>query len=204
MKEQRFDCLGRKITPRKYYGKWQVGKRKGKLIVLSISEENNPKGRTCVVQCDCGTVKTMILSNLNLKTTIGCGCVRDAYNTSKSLSIEHLTVTKARTDCKRHLYEIERKRGLQLTYELSDEEVLHLATSNCHYCNCPPDKVKKSNNGRKETLSIHGIDRKNSDIGYTSENCVSACWECNNMKGKIEYNAFIEKMKLILKNLKQL
>ncbi len=41
----------------------------------------------------------------------------------------------------------------------------------CYYC-----KGKLNNGG-------YSLDRLNSDLGYTEENSVSCCWNCNNLKG---------------------
>lgn len=31
--------------------------------------------------------------------------------------------------------------------------------------------------------TYNGVDRLDSSMGYTPDNCVPCCWECNNMKG---------------------
>ena len=45
----------------------------------------------------------------------------------------------------------------------------------------------------KETHEFiyNGIDRKNNDMGYRLDNCVSCCTLCNRRKGGMEYAEFI-------------
>jgi hypothetical protein len=59
-----------------------------------------------------------------------------------------------------------------------------MAVSDCHYCGTPPQKHKK--------LVYTGIDRKDSSLGYTVDNCVSCCTTCNTAKGTKPYAVFIE------------
>jgi len=48
-----------------------------------------------------------------------------------------------------------------------------------------------------------GLDRKNSDLGYSFENCVPCCWACNLIRGhdNITHSEMIEVAKL-LRNLR--
>jgi 5-methylcytosine-specific restriction endonuclease McrA len=38
----------------------------------------------------------------------------------------------------------------------------------------------------------NGIDRIDSNKGYTMDNCVSCCWTCNRMKGNMTQQNFLE------------
>lgn len=72
-------------------------------------------------------------------------------------------------------------RGIE--YKLSDEEAIQLLSNQCHYC------------GQIDTQI--GIDRIDSDKGYSTDNCVSCCTKCNYMKGVNSYDDFINQCKLI-------
>jgi 5-methylcytosine-specific restriction endonuclease McrA len=54
-------------------------------------------------------------------------------------------------------------------WELSAEMFEWLVTSDCHYCGLKPE-------------IMHGIDRINSEKGYTEDNVVTACGQCNYAK----------------------
>ncbi len=77
-----------------------------------------------------------------------------------------------------------------IPFSLSREEFYYLTVQNCSYCGRPPSQVKnayKCNGGYKYT----GIDRVDSNLGYTSENVVSSCWVCNDMKGSLSREEFL-------------
>ena len=54
-------------------------------------------------------------------------------------------------------------------FELSFNFASQLFLSNCFYCNSTPEPM-------------NGIDRIDNNLGYTENNCVSCCEQCNKMK----------------------
>jgi hypothetical protein len=64
------------------------------------------------------------------------------------------------------------------SFELSKEEFFELLHGECHYCG---------------STSRIGVDRKDSSVGYITDNCVSCCYPCNMFKLRIPYNVFIER-----------
>lgn len=88
-------------------------------------------------------------------------------------------------------------RGLE--FLLTDEEVVELLLEPCGYCKMDPFISKKmttggykkwSEDGRKKTVIFYsGIDRKNSNLGYSKENTCSCCKICNFAKNNnsVEY-----------------
>lgn len=73
-----------------------------------------------------------------------------------------------------------------LVFELDDAEFEQLTNDNCYYC------------GIKEENRLNGIDRKDSNIGYTLDNCVSSCTMCNYVKGSLELEPFFKRIEHIL------
>ena len=69
---------------------------------------------------------------------------------------------------------------------LSYEEFLLLIKGKCFYC------------GSDEHV---GIDRKDNKIGYTIENSVSCCWDCNRLKGCFNSEDFISVCQKVSNNL---
>lgn len=55
--------------------------------------------------------------------------------------------------------------------------------THCHYCDCELDYNNLS------------IDRKNSELPHTKENCVACCKTCNNCKQDTPYDEYIAKIK---------
>lgn len=72
-------------------------------------------------------------------------------------------------------------RGIE--YNLTKDAAIKLLTSECTYCGLHNSQI--------------GIDRLDSDLGYTNENCVSSCTICNYMKRIMTYNDFINQCTLI-------
>ncbi len=68
-----------------------------------------------------------------------------------------------------------RKRGLD--FSLTFEKFNELIHQDCHYC------------GRGNPTK--GVDRKDNLKGYTLQNAVPCCWDCNNAKGKHSKPEFI-------------
>lgn len=76
-------------------------------------------------------------------------------------------------------------RGLPM--DLSFDEYVALTSADCCYCHGPLPK------------SGYGLDRKNSSLGYSIENCVPCCKTCNRIRGEddISYEEMFEVMKLL-------
>lgn len=76
-----------------------------------------------------------------------------------------------------------------LAFLLTLEDFNKIKEKPCYYC------------GKENTKShSNGIDRNNNDLGYTIDNCVSCCGECNYMKGMLLGEEFLEKCKSISKH----
>jgi hypothetical protein len=93
-----------------------------------------------------------------------------------------------------HAYKFSAKRR-QLVFDLSDQVFDQLITRVCHYCGEPPSNVM---NEEGYGLKYSGIDRLDSNISYTDENCVSCCSTCNDMKGRLSRKEFLAKIKQIV------
>ena len=72
-------------------------------------------------------------------------------------------------------------------FELSFEQAKGLMESDCIYC------------GRYD--NPNGIDRLDSSVGHTKENCVPCCRRCNQMKWDMSLDEFKEHISLIYFNL---
>ena len=73
-----------------------------------------------------------------------------------------------------HRFKAEAKRDGKLEeLYITFEDFERFQSQKCHYCESDLPET-----GR-------GIDRKDSSIGYTVENCVPCCWTCNNTKGHL-------------------
>ena len=91
-------------------------------------------------------------------------------------------------------------------YDLTQDQFESLITQNCYYCGAPPrpaseSAIKDRGNPRQPTFYYNGIDRINSELGYTIENCVPCCPTCNYMKRTLQQDDFYKQIIKIYQNL---
>ena len=166
-----------------------IGFRKGRLVVTNFSHSHvQPSGQKRAmwnVRCDCGAEKIISTSNLTHGNTVSCGCkLREGNHTKPSgvASLNHkyaAYAARAKTHKK------------QLSFELTLDEFAFLTSSPCHYCGivgASATKAKPTSNG---AYVSNGIDRKDSNLGYTLKNCVPCCPICNLMKRDLPYKDFL-------------
>lgn len=80
-------------------------------------------------------------------------------------------------------------RDYEFTLELDEFETL--IKGKCHYCGDPPSNRLRHSKRYHETFKVSGIDRKNNNLGYTLDNCVSSCTICNLGKRAHTYEEFV-------------
>jgi len=93
-------------------------------------------------------------------------------------------------------YKINAKKR-RFKWELSTDQFRKLSTSPCHYCGTPHSKSydKSPKNGTKRlngAFVCNGIDRVDRLKGYSIENCVPCCQDCNVSKGTKTVTQFID------------
>lgn len=80
-----------------------------------------------------------------------------------------------------------------LVFELDEATFEDIANGTCFYCH-----------RAKTHLHRNGIDRMDNAKGYTKENCVTCCSDCNSMKCDITVEQFLHTCKLVSMNAKSL
>lgn len=92
------------------------------------------------------------------------------------------------------------RKGLVVT--ITDDQFIALVTSPCFYCGKP--HTEETRKVHKERIHMLTVDRKDSDQGYTLDNCVSCCKVCNTSKMDLGFELWVDHMKKILTNLGKL
>lgn len=87
-----------------------------------------------------------------------------------------------------------RARGL--TFDLTKEQARSLFESDCYYCGAAPSVTYTSVN-LAGSYAWNGIDRLDNAKGYTLDNCVPCCTQCNFAKRDMPINEFREWVKRI-------
>ena len=148
-------------------------KKFGKLLVLErVESKNGCTHWKCL--CDCGNIGNHSGPSLVKGTATSCGCSRRGPKSFAG------PLSSVYSDYKCGA------RNRKLIFLLSFEEFKTITSQNCHYCGRPPEERV-----RKWPLIINGVDRKESDIGYTLDNCVPCCKICNKAKMDTPYDEFI-------------
>jgi hypothetical protein len=143
----------------------RTGQRFGKLTVIRRLLNDKVNQAVWLCKCDCGKEKTYRASNLHSKTSMSCGC---SHKKKPFLWIYNKLLKRAEL------------RNLKC--DLNYEDFISFTTINeCYYCG---SHIKWAANPIRKVAYTqrYNIDRLNNNLGYTKNNCVVCCWECNCMK----------------------
>ena len=183
-----------------------IGERRGSLVATGEAWVGNGHDKHITAECDCG--KTIVAHHYTFKVggITSCGCKkgdRSRVNIKKA----HAAITQ---DFKKSLLSnlmafskhAAKRHNPPVEFTLTREQYKALIDGECFYCG--RDKVDYRHiSGPKNSVHIGkkyecvGIDRKDSFKGYTPDNCVPCCQECNLMKRTLSVNNFISKCKII-------
>lgn len=148
-----------------------------------IDRMDNTKGYTidnCVSCCkNCNFIKKSLDANTFIQR-----CQHISYY-HKGIGIEHDDVWR---NCKSSPFNAYQKRAddKELEFALSEDDFFNIKQNPCTYCN---KKISYRHS--------NGIDRKNNKEGYSLMNCTSCCSECNQMKGDLDMETFINHCKIV-------
>jgi len=130
-------------------------------------------------KCDCGKIFIITTKQIH-RGQKSCGC----------LSISgrfHKLDSKQVIGTHRYNHYKNGASRRNFCWELTKEKFIELLFSNCHYCHSTPLTIIKINS---HILMVNGVDRINSNIGYTEGNCVPCCKFCNRAKGDATLEEF--------------
>lgn len=144
------------------------GKIFGFWTVVGRSEAKNKDGYRTKwdVICVCGNKHTVSGGSLRAGDTKSCGCKKNINLRSRPYeALYNLFLRAARVST----------REVAITYE---DFVNFASNPICHYCD---SAVIFKEYGAKSCR--YNLDRTDNDIGYTVDNCVVCCKDCNGGKG---------------------
>lgn len=179
-----------------------VGQKFNRLTAIEVEYRisNNGKrlkrGYKC--QCDCGNTTYVDTSKLKNGLIKSCGCSHKDVDYGKSNrkrwgeSIENKTID---------MY-IRQAKSRGYSFDISKEHAIFLFKQNCFYCN---SSIKRCISPKAYgDYYRNGIDRKDNTLGYTIDNCVSCCTECNQRKRAMFWKDFIKWARNITENTKDI
>lgn len=167
-----------------------IGKVFGTYCVISFDsykEEYGQTSRYYLVKCNfCGEQSVQNLNHLksNPKSCSTCRYIQRSINNKPKI--------QSIINCVRSTY-ISGAKSRNLEFNLSDDTFEKLIFSDCYYCGSKPVEYQSDIrlNKTEEIFKRNGIDRLDSSLGYTEENCVPCCATCNIMKMSLSHNTFI-------------
>lgn len=178
----------------------------GQLTVVSDPIKPRKDGKfknreTFICKCSCGT--ELECSGTNLRNGRSKNCWDCAWrfrseNSKNQVSqMEQLYNNRIVIRCRDSKHAIENN--------LSLEDFSKIVSQNCAYCGQPPRYIKMFNNRKYNNSNdffANGIDRIDNDKGYSIENCVPSCTDCNRMKLDMTRENFLNKISQINNYLK--
>lgn len=193
--------MGRNINHNEF-----IGKKIGKVVIKSFSHAE-PMGKNNRVyyfynyKCECGsdgiTGKHTLLAAKNYSCK-NCRGIKLAIR-NKVTSKKYNDPVDAKASILFSNYKAKCKMK-NWSFDLSFENFRDLVLQNCHYCNLEPNKFRKDRAKSRQGISrilFNGIDRLDSNKGYSISNCVPCCEDCNKAKRNLSYDQFINLIKKI-------
>lgn len=158
-----------------------------RLIARQEGTRNVPSCWLCL--CSCGTTKEVRSDKLRDGSTKSCGCLAkempDELRKTR-LPDNYTEMTNVYVDYKLRA----EKKGRE--FYLTREQVHGIVVQPCYYCGKPPSNTKKAGK-HSVPFKYSGIDRRDNNVGYTLENVVPCCRECNTAKFTQKEEVFQEK-----------
>lgn len=168
-----------------------VGQKFGRLLIISPAKSKHKRAYwNCL--CDCGNTCVSMGKWIRQGKKRSCGCLKreSAQINAKVMTASNnlppgvaaFNLLYAGYRCSAESRAIE--------FDLTKDEFKGLTKQSCFYCGAEPKLIYAPDlpNGG---YVYNGVDRKNSGIGYNSENCVSCCKMCNWMKNVYSVEDFI-------------
>lgn len=170
-----------------------TGKRIGRLTVIRLAlkselKPNQGGSRYWLTKCDCGTEK--IKNGVDFKGLINAYCSKNC-----KLCPPHNRRAYGESARKGAYYAMKanaaQRRSIAggIVWDLSYEKFLELTGSPCYYCG-----IEFSQRSGQDSNYGHyyhnGIDRVDNAKGYTLENSIPACWNCNRAKNDLSFDDF--------------
>lgn len=175
-----------------------TGTRVGRLTVVAYAGR---RGTAAAWRCLCECGKETVVTRNALRDALqgmkhgtrSCGCSRGSPGKGSRPNRRRVLPPGAalRNDVLRGYRREAERRGH--AWALTDVEFDSLLQQPCFYCTAPPSNARTTNGVHvAETYTYNGIDRKDNEQGYTTDNCVSCCAVCNHAKHTMAFDAFLD------------
>lgn len=152
------------------------GERFGKLEI----QEWDSKRKEYLCKCDCGNftyARSWSLKNGRHKAC-KCGMKNERFQIRLP---DNLAL-------KNSLYRNYKNRAnkKRLSFSIEFNKFCEIIQKNCFYCGVEPQQKGLKREIRNRNFKYNGLDRIDNSLGYTLENCVPCCEQCNNSKKTLQ------------------
>ena len=175
-----------------------VGQTFGRIFIVKYVDKDKWGRFCCECLCSCGAVFVTRESSILRGYTKSCGCLKVEHGTYLGKTYGKLNALAIGEASKNALYSAYKRRSKNgnILFSLTKKEFISLCDGNCFYCGKEPSQIYKDirSNG---SYRYNGIDKINPLGGYTQENSVSCCWNCNRAKGTLTQDEFIVWIKTV-------
>lgn len=174
---------------------YKVGDKVNEWVINKIYYLGKVRNWEC--KCVCGNLKTFKrASEIHHQQSCGCGLDSVGLNAKQRRAVK-LRLSGYKNGAKKRNF----------NWDLTYEDFVKLTESNCAYCGKEPkrwncfeaapslQKDTPNTNWDLYTVFINGVDRVDSKMGYTIDNCVPCCTECNRAKNDMTVDAFKQHVK---------
>lgn len=184
----------------------RLGMRYGRLLVIEHKVKDKRGKHLWLCKCDCGNEKIVCADNLSSGKSKSCGCLKREF-LSKSGNQFGLFENREEAILRKQYSHLKRRhiKNNMVGEVLDYKTFVKLSYSKCHYCGTEYSKIIKdalNESPSKKYLSdtvikINGIDRLDSNLGYTIENSVPCCANCNYAKHTMDVSEFMSWIKKV-------
>ena len=208
-----YECRRKRISAAKNFNKYgiQPGRTYGNYKVIeSIKVKHKVKrGDGAYVECMATRWRCIYIPTGEEKiiTTGYLSEFKDAELEQEELN-NLVKENKHQVGFRNSLYRMYKRNAALRNHEfnLTQDEFESIIFQNCYYCGAHPKEmsetaIKGHGNTKQPPLSYNGIDRIDSTIGYTVDNCVPCCQYCNYMKHTLSQDDFLTRIKKIYTHL---
>jgi hypothetical protein len=183
-----------KVIDRKYHFSTIIG------FTGEVAKDiNNHSSSIFILKCVCGNIFERSLNKIHINTN--CDCIKRCRTIEykKRGSYNPYRITSFNSVYGNYKSNAKYKKKV---FELTKEEFRELTSRNCYYCGVEPkQELRLTTSKLTEEDGIYrynGIDRINSSLGYTLENCVPCCEMCNKAKRDLSLIDFYSWIKRLL------
>lgn len=181
-------AIMRKIIPK--------NKRYGRAVVQQFAGIEKRKALwNCL--CDCGVQFVTTGISLRKGTTKSCGCLQR----ERAATANRIVKGQASFNALYYKYRKQAERR-KIPFELDKATFAKITKENCFYCGTKP-KQKFQQKQYYGAYTYNGIDRIDNNKGYTINNSIPSCKQCNYAKRDLSQGEFEKWIRKIYLNLNQ-